>query len=92
MLIHPVERTDLMSSGRIGASEALRDDAPVLPREENHHLYNRYKALADAEPNTLFVGRLATYRYYNMDQVVEQALAARRKSVGPVLSSRVLAG
>ena len=63
-----------------------------IPREENHRLYNRYKALADAEPNTLFVGRLATYRYYNMDQVVGQALAAWRKSVGPVLSSRVLAG
>ena len=32
-------------------------------------------ALADAVPNVHFVGRLATYRYYNMDQVVGQSLA-----------------
>ena len=38
-------------------------------------LYQRYKALADATPNVRFVGRLATYRYYNMDQVVGQSLA-----------------
>jgi UDP-galactopyranose mutase len=37
--------------------------------------YKAYKALADATPGVHFVGRLATYRYYNMDQVVAQALA-----------------
>lgn len=52
-----------------------------IPREENQRLYKRYEALAQAEPNTLFVGRLATYRYYNMDQVVGQALATWRKRV-----------
>jgi UDP-galactopyranose mutase len=46
-----------------------------VPRPENAELYRRYKALADATPNVRFVGRLATYRYYNMDQVVGQALA-----------------
>jgi UDP-galactopyranose mutase len=46
-----------------------------IPRPENAALYKRYEALADAEPDTWFVGRLATYRYYNMDQVVAQALA-----------------
>lgn len=46
-----------------------------IPRPENAALYKRYEALADAEPDTWFVGRLATYRYYNMDQVVGQALA-----------------
>ena len=46
-----------------------------VPRPENAALYARYKALADALPNVRFVGRLATYRYYNMDQVVGQALA-----------------
>ena len=51
-----------------------------IPREGNQRLYKRYEALADAEPETLFVGRLATYRYYNMDQVVGQALATWRKS------------
>jgi UDP-galactopyranose mutase len=46
-----------------------------IPRPENQALYKKYEALADAEQDTWFVGRLATYRYYNMDQVVGQALA-----------------
>jgi UDP-galactopyranose mutase len=52
-----------------------------IPRPDNEALYQKYKALADAEPNTLFVGRLAQYRYYNMDQVVAAAL----KAVEPLL-------
>ena len=47
-----------------------------IPRAENQALYKRYEALADATPDVWFVGRLATYRYYNMDQIVGQALAA----------------
>jgi UDP-galactopyranose mutase len=47
-----------------------------IPRPENAALCARYQALADALPNVTFVGRLATYRYYNMDQVVGQALSA----------------
>jgi UDP-galactopyranose mutase len=50
-----------------------------VPRPENQALYGRYQALADATPDTWFVGRLATYRYYNMDQVVGQALATFRR-------------
>ena len=46
-----------------------------IPRPENQALYKRYEALADATPDTWFVGRLATYRYLNMDQVVGQSLA-----------------
>ncbi|HZF75822.1 MAG TPA: UDP-galactopyranose mutase [Acetobacteraceae bacterium] len=46
-----------------------------IPRPENAALYKKYEALADAETGTWFVGRLATYRYYNMDQVVGQALS-----------------
>ena len=45
-----------------------------IPRPENAELYRRYERLADAEPGVHFVGRLATYKYYNMDQVVAQAL------------------
>ena len=37
------------------------------------------QAMADALPDVTFVGRLATYRYYNMDQVVAQALATYRR-------------
>ncbi len=46
-----------------------------IPRPENAQLYQRYKALADETPGVTFLGRLGTYKYYNMDQVVGQALA-----------------
>lgn len=46
-----------------------------VPRPENAKLYRRYKNLADQLPNVTFLGRLGTYKYYNMDQVVGQALA-----------------
>jgi UDP-galactopyranose mutase len=50
-----------------------------IPRPENQALFKRYEALGDATPGVTFVGRLATYRYYNMDQVVGQALATFRR-------------
>jgi UDP-galactopyranose mutase len=50
-----------------------------IPRPENAALYKRYKELADQTPNVHFVGRLATYKYYNMDQVVAQSLALYSK-------------
>lgn len=50
-----------------------------IPRPENQALFKLYEALADAEKGVTFVGRLATYRYYNMDQVVGQALATYRR-------------
>jgi UDP-galactopyranose mutase len=50
-----------------------------VPRPANAQLYKRYEAEAEATPDVTFVGRLATYRYYNMDQVVGQSLAAFRK-------------
>lgn len=50
-----------------------------VPRPENAALYRQYEADADNTPDVTFVGRLATYRYYNMDQVVGQALAAFKK-------------
>jgi len=50
-----------------------------VPRPENQALYKKYQALALETPNVDFVGRLATYRYYNMDQVVGQALATFRR-------------
>ena len=50
-----------------------------VPRPENAAIYARYRALAQDCPNVRFVGRLGTYRYYNMDQVVGQALTVARK-------------
>jgi UDP-galactopyranose mutase len=50
-----------------------------IPRPENQELFKKYEALADATDDVTFVGRLATYRYYNMDQIVGQALATFRR-------------
>ncbi len=45
-----------------------------IPRPENAAIYRKYKQLAEAEQGVHFAGRLATYKYYNMDQVTAQAL------------------
>lgn len=50
-----------------------------VPRAENAERYAQYKALADMTPGVHFVGRLASYRYYNMDQVVAQALKTYKR-------------
>lgn len=56
-----------------------------VPRPENAEIYKQYKALADDTQRVHFVGRLATYKYYNMDQVVAQALTVYKQ-----ISSKVL--
>ena len=71
-----------------------------IPRKENAELYQSYKELADSLDHVHFTGRLATYKYYNMDQVVAQSLslfeklkAKRTRSLPPrsvvVLSSEL---
>jgi UDP-galactopyranose mutase len=50
-----------------------------IPRPENQELFKKYEALGDETEGVTFVGRLATYRYYNMDQIVGQALATFRR-------------
>jgi len=50
-----------------------------VPRPENQALYKQYEALANQRNDVIFVGRLGTYKYYNMDQVVGQALATYRR-------------
>jgi UDP-galactopyranose mutase len=50
-----------------------------VPRKENAEIYGKYKALADRTAEVHFVGRLATYKYYNMDQIVAQALTVYAK-------------
>ncbi|MGB6220432.1 UDP-galactopyranose/dTDP-fucopyranose mutase family protein [Haloferula sp.] len=76
---------------QIGASaitrEYPRDWNPELepyypvPREEASLLYRRYAELAGREASTSFIGRLATYRYYNMDQVTGMALTEAEKLI-----------
>jgi UDP-galactopyranose mutase len=53
-----------------------------VPRPENAQIYAQYESLAQQAAGTHFVGRLATYRYYNMDQVVAQALTLCAKIAG----------
>ena len=53
-----------------------------IPRPENAQLYARYQALAAQKQGVYFAGRLATYKYYNMDQVVAQALTLYSKIQG----------
>ena len=55
-----------------------------IPRPKNADLYRKYQLLAAATPGVTFVGRLATYKYYNMDQVVAQALAVYDRMVDRV--------
>jgi len=63
-----------------------------VPRPENQERYQQYHALAERERDVLFVGRLAEYRYYNMDQVVARALMVFEKSISLTPSARADAG
>ena len=44
--------------------------------ERNNGLYAQYKEMADGFENVIFGGRLGQYKYYNMDQVIAEALKA----------------
>jgi UDP-galactopyranose mutase len=60
-----------------------------IPMPEYNALYKRYESDALLEsPKVLFVGRLATYRYYNMDQIVAQALSVFNKQILPQETER----
>lgn len=50
-----------------------------IPRPENAEIYRKYQQLASTVPNVYFTGRLGTYKYYNMDQVVAQSLTLFKK-------------
>ncbi len=62
--------------------QAEGDPYYPIPRAENSVLYKRYQELAETTPGVHFVGRLASYRYYNMDQVVGAALTLFKKING----------
>lgn len=53
-----------------------KGDEPYYPinNERNNEMYEKYKELADKETNVIFGGRLAQYKYYDMHNVIEQAL------------------
>ncbi len=62
-------------------SKAVGDPYYPVPNPNNEALYKKYQERADCEPNVYFVGRLAQYRYYNMDQVVASALSLSEKLI-----------
>lgn len=76
---------------RTGATTIIREfpkdrtpgDEPFypVPAPESRAAYQRYSELAAAEPATSFIGRLATCRYFNMDQVTGMALAEADKLI-----------
>ena len=55
-------------------SSAIGDPYYPVPNPKNNELYNRYKDLAEKEKGVAFVGRLASYKYFNMDQAILNAL------------------
>ncbi|MFN2508600.1 MAG: UDP-galactopyranose mutase [Chthoniobacterales bacterium] len=59
--------------------QAEGDPYYPIPRAQNAEINSRYQALVNDTPGLYFVGRLASYKYYNMDQVVGQALTMYRK-------------
>ena len=66
---------------------AERGDEPYYPinTEADKALYARYEELAKAEPKTVFGGRLGTYKYYDMHNVIDTALTAYEEQVEPLL-------
>ena len=52
-----------------------------IPRPENNKMYKKYQLLAVTLRNVYFTGRLGTYKYYNMDQVVAQSLSLFKKII-----------
>lgn len=58
------------------SKEYEEGDEPYYPINDarNNELYAKYKALADATPNVIFGGRLAQYKYFNMHNIIAEAL------------------
>ena len=50
--------------------------------DRNNELCAKYRELAEKEENVIFGGRLGTYKYYNMDQIIAEALKAAMKEFG----------
>lgn len=65
------------------SSEWKHGDEPYYPvnDEKNGKLYAAYKALADKESNVIFGGRLGEYKYYDMDQVIYEAMEKTKELV-----------
>ena len=67
---------------------AERGDEPYYPinTEKDRELYARYVELEQTVPNTVFGGRLGTYKYYDMHQVIDTALTAYQEQIHPMIT------
>ena len=67
---------------------AERGDEPYYPinTEKDRELYARYVELEQTVPNTVFGGRLGTYKYYDMHQVIDTALTAYEQQIHPMIT------
>jgi len=78
---HVPNQTEAVKTGKVTGtiiakeySSAEGDPYYPVPNPENTALYEKYRALAEKEENVCFVGRLASYKYFNMDQAIQNAL------------------
>jgi len=71
-------------------SSAVGDPYYPVPNPKNHELYLKYKKMADEEKGVAFVGRLASYKYFNMDQAILNALEMydNLKETGKLVATR----
>jgi UDP-galactopyranose mutase len=58
-----------------------------VPNDENKQLYAKYQDMASKEPNVTFVGRLANYKYFNMDQAILNALELFERDTATFLTT-----
>ena len=90
--LHPSHRVQELQPGAPRLPEpgrfAERGDEPYYPvnTDADKALYAQYEAKAKAEPNTVFGGRLGTYKYYDMHNVIDTALTAYEERVAPLLA------
>ena len=65
------------------SKEYQEGDGPYYPinDQRNNELYSKYKALADNVPNVIFGGRLAQYKYFDMHNIIAEALACSAKEL-----------
>ena len=82
--IHPVETKKTIILKEYPKSYEAGKDIPYYPifAEEARERYNKYKELAKKFDNLILVGRLAEYRYYDMDEAVKRALEVFEERIG----------
>jgi UDP-galactopyranose mutase len=81
--IHPVDVNKTVILKEYPKQYKAGKDIPYYPvfTKENRELYNKYKELAEKFENLVLVGRLAEYKYYDMDDIVKRALEVFEEKV-----------